>query len=50
MNTVSIVIIVVLAVLLSLAITHIIKNKGKCNGCDGNCQNCSKYVDKNKNK
>ena len=41
MNTVSWILVGVLAVAVGYAIVSLVKRKGKCAGCDGNCACCT---------
>lgn len=43
MNTVDIIIICIIAVLVILAVSYMVKRKksGKCVGCSGDCSKCS---------
>ncbi|MBP9988633.1 MAG: FeoB-associated Cys-rich membrane protein [Ruminococcus sp.] len=42
MNTASIIVLVIVIVAVIFAVRRIIKNKGRCSGCNGNCSGCNK--------
>ena len=49
MKFVDILIIAAIALLLFFALRYIIKHRGRCPGCGGDCSCCAEKCDKNKN-
>ena len=42
MNAVSIILLLIIVAALIWAVVRVIKNKGKCRGCTGDCSNCTR--------
>ena len=44
MNAVSIILLILIIAAVMLAFVRIMKNKGKCPGCSGDCGHCMKKI------